>query len=117
MRTNKDQNSIHYQFERIYEKTTQLISKHQNQQDLFAKEIKKSVRVKTENLTFKLNYLEKSLKSVDPTPWLKSGWTKILHDGKNITSIQDIKEGELLHAYLLDGVMTLEIKQKKERKK
>ncbi len=58
------------------------------------------------------NYLSNmaSLKSSDPRPWLKKGWTQLEKNGKKISTIQRLKTRDTLRAKLIDGSLIVEIK-------
>ncbi|MEZ4743918.1 MAG: exodeoxyribonuclease VII large subunit [Bdellovibrionota bacterium] len=60
-----------------------------------------------------LALLDKNLTALDPSPWLKQGWTQLFKSSMSkegaIKSVHKLHVGELLKARLLDGNMTLQI--------
>lgn len=61
-----------------------------------------------------MNYQSK-ISSLDPTPWVKKGWTQLFHKGEQLFSIKKIKNGDTVSARLIDGNIEMEIQAIQER--
>ncbi len=59
--------------------------------------------------------LEKKLITVDPSPWLKKGWTQIYRQKKLIKSLHEIEVNDHVNARMLDGTMQLKVTNKEVR--
>jgi exonuclease VII large subunit len=57
------------------------------------------------------------LTALDPTPWLKSGWTQLMANGQQVNSVESIDLGDTLTARLLDGSLQLQVKHKTPKHK
>ena len=60
--------------------------------------------------------LEQSLKGFDPRPWLEKGWTQLWTEQGLVQSVDDVNEGHLVSARLLDGLLKLRVEDKSEKK-
>lgn len=65
-----------------------------------------------ERLGHGIQNFEQALKTHDPRPWLKRGWTQLWMDQKQIQSVDELEEGSLVWTRLLDGLVKLEVKEK-----
>jgi exodeoxyribonuclease VII large subunit len=61
--------------------------------------------------------LHQQLTALDPTPWLKSGWTQLMAKGKQVNSVDLVNPGETLTARLLDGSLQLQVTHKTAKHK
>lgn len=61
--------------------------------------------------------LHQKLTALDPTPWLKSGWTQLMASGRQINSVESIDLGDTVTARLLDGSLQLQVKHKTHKHK
>lgn len=68
-------------------------------------------RINREEL--RLNHLDKKIISLDPTPWLKQGWTQLYSKKKQVSSIQNVNINDTITARLLDGTLHLKVENKK----
>ena len=67
-------------------------------------------------LNLEMTRLEKyigELKAHDPSPWIKSGWTRLELKNKSLLSIETVKLGDELTARLCDGTLKLKVLAKK----
>lgn len=84
------------------------------------------------NLAARLNYLANSklqqlsellserhreVTKMDPSPWLKAGWTQLNIGGRNIRSLSEVSSGDTLSARLMDGILKLRVEEKQARSK
>jgi exodeoxyribonuclease VII large subunit len=60
-------------------------------------------------LESKTSELHKCLNAIDPTPWLKRGWTQLKKDTTKLLSIKQIKKEDILKARLPDGEIKLKV--------
>ena len=66
-------------------------------------------------LLTKINSLNDKLTYLDPFSLLESGYSVIIKNNKVITSINEIKNGDLLDLELKDGLIKAEVKEKVEK--
>ena len=59
-----------------------------------------------------------NIQKVDPRPWMKQGYTRLKKDsgGKiiNISSVEEVSDGDSLEAGFIDGVLKLRVESKKK---
>ena len=53
--------------------------------------------------------LSQKIKSKDPRPWMKKGWTQFFKENKKIASIHDVSTKDQVTASLLDGNLVLQV--------
>lgn len=61
------------------------------------------------SLASQLATIETRLASLDPSPWLERGWTRLSANGKTIDSVAGLAPGMELRARLKDGHVTLTV--------
>lgn len=60
--------------------------------------------------------LETKVTRIDPSPWLKKGWTQLMSGQTKISSVQQLKPGQGLSARLLDGKLDLTVSHIENKK-
>ena len=66
-------------------------------------------------LLTKINSLNDKLTYLDPFSLLESGYSVIIKNNKVITSVKEIKNGDLIDLELKDGVIKAKVKEKVEK--
>lgn len=61
--------------------------------------------------TIQINSIESQLSAKNPLDMLERGWTRLEQNGKKITSVAEVLEGDIVVARLKDGLISLEVRQ------
>ena len=59
----------------------------------------------------KLQNMESSLTSKDPSHWIKEGWTQLSSNGEKLRKVENLNIGDILDARLKDGSLKLKIEK------
>jgi exodeoxyribonuclease VII large subunit len=95
----------------------QHLMRRQNRLKEVAANIREQVNERFYGLVRSLDQLERKLIGIDPMPWLNRGWTQLRVGVENLSSIDQVKAGEMVQARLKDGVLRMKIEEIEQRTK
>ena len=59
--------------------------------------------------------ISNKLSGLNPTPWVKKGWTQIFSNNQKISSISDLSKEDEIDIRLLDGLVKAQVTKTEKR--